>query len=200
MKILVATENENKLNEIRRIMSDVELELIGLFDLPYAVPKVIEDGNSFMENAIKKARETARVAHCPTIADDSGLCIDALNGKPGIFSARYSGSTKNDEENRRKVLEEMSNIPQEERGAQFKCAIAFVVGGNVIGCVEGVCEGYISFDERGTHGFGYDPIFYYPELKKTFAEISGEEKNRVSHRCKALSKTKDLIGQFLRNQ
>jgi XTP/dITP diphosphohydrolase len=145
----------------------------------------MEDGETFEENAVKKARFTARVLGFPAVADDSGLAVKALGGKPGILSARYAGENATDEANNLKLLKDMEGV--EDRQATFLCTIAVAVPKGPALVYEGTCEGKIAQEPKGSEGFGYDPLFYYPPLKKTFAQMSPEEKSRISHRGRAMS-------------
>jgi XTP/dITP diphosphohydrolase len=193
--LVVATRNTHKLREIKQIFQGFSLEVIGLNDLNVAIPEVIEDGQTFAENARKKAITVARVSSLHTLADDSGLCVDALGGEPGVFSARYAG-TKNDEDNIDKLLTELSGVPLNARSAHFVCAIAFASPQELIQTVEARCDGVISMRRCGQEGFGYDPVFLLPELNKTFAELLPEQKNRLSHRFKALAMIQPVIAEY----
>ena len=195
-EILVATRNEGKVREIRKVLKPLGLRIRSLRDFK-DIPGVKEDGKSFSENALKKARFYARRSGLPTISDDSGLEVDVLKGRPGIRSARYAGGKASDRDNNRKLLGEMNGIPPSRRRARFKCAIALVSPGRGEAVVEGECRGRIGFKEAGKRGFGYDPLFYLPRLKKTVSQLTIEEKNRISHRGKALRKLKGVLHHFL---
>jgi XTP/dITP diphosphohydrolase len=196
MKLVIATNNKNKIREIRNKFADIAgLELIPLDEFP-GPPEVIEDGSSFRENAHKKALEIATYAGYPSMADDSGLVVDALDGRPGIFSARYGGESATDADRNRMILEEMRGIPAERRSARFICVIAIAFRDGRSYFAEGSCEGIIAETMRGRHGFGYDPIFYLPELGKTMAELPLHEKNRISHRAKALEAAKKILEEL----
>jgi XTP/dITP diphosphohydrolase len=193
MKLVIATNNRNKIREIKDKFADISgLELVPLNDFPDP-PLVIEDGSSFRENAYKKAREIASYAGTPSMADDSGLAVDALQGRPGIYSARYGGESANDAERNRMILEEMRGVPVERRGARFICVIAIVFPDGRSFFAEGSCEGVIAETMKGSHGFGYDPIFYLPGHGKTMAELPLNEKNRISHRAKALEAAREIL-------
>lgn len=196
MELLVATRNQGKVREIRKALSGSGLKISSLNDFGN-VPAVEEDGKNFAENALKKARFYSKVYGKLTISDDSGLEVDALRGAPGIYSARFAGAKANDRENNRKLLRWMEGIPFSRRGARFKCSVAIVSpeGGETV--VEGECRGKIGFKEMGRKGFGYDPLFVFPRLRKTMAQLTVDEKNRISHRGKALKKLKRIIGNFL---
>ncbi len=185
--LVVATRNKNKLREFREILKDLQIEIRSLDDFG-PTPEAIEDGDSFDENAYKKAIHTAKVLGLPAIADDSGLVVDALNGEPGVYSARYAGEKATDEENCQKLLRALQG--EKNRSAHFQCVLSIAVPSGPALTYEGRCDGTIIDEKRGDNGFGYDPIFYFEELGKTFAELSMEEKNRVSHRGKALAEVK----------
>ena len=196
MQIVLATKNEDKKKEILKICKGLNIEFLTLKDYP-DMPDVIEDGQTFKDNAIKKAREVSLYTGKVAMADDSGLMVDILDGAPGIYSARFSGENATYESNNKKLLSLLSKyLEKEKRRAKFVCAIAFAKGDNIIGACEDICEGYIANEPRGQNGFGYDPLFIFPKYGKTFAEIQGEEKNKISHRAKALVKARDLIKQM----
>nr|WP_211240450.1 RdgB/HAM1 family non-canonical purine NTP pyrophosphatase [Haloglycomyces albus] len=188
MKILLATRNVGKLAELRDILSAeaAQVELVGLNDVE-SFPETAETELTFSGNALLKARDGARHSGLVTVADDSGLAVDALNGMPGVLSARWAGSQKDDEANNRLLLDQMSDIPDEHRGARFVCAAALVRpdGGEEV--FFGEMTGRLGRAAKGTNGFGYDPLFYPDEASEnvTSAELSSEEKNRISHRGKA---------------
>ena len=193
--MIVATRNEGKIREIRMGLKGLGLQIHALNDFS-GITEIEEDGESFAENALKKARFYSRYFGKLTIADDSGLEVDGLNRLPGIYSARYAGERASSQENNRKLLRELEGVPISKRGARFKCILAVVSpdGREVI--AEGSCRGRIAFREKGKRGFGYDPLFVLPKSRKTMAELSLEEKNRISHRGKALKKLKRLINNF----
>jgi len=182
--IVLATRNQGKIREFRRLVSGFHVEVKSLSDFG-PIPDVEEEGETFEENAVKKARFTARVLGFPALADDSGLSVRALGGAPGIHSARYAGEGATDEERNRKLLDAMRGV--KDRSAAFECVIALAVPRGPCLVYEGICEGLISEEMSGTGGFGYDPLFYYPPAGKTFAEMTEEEKNAVSHRGKAMA-------------
>lgn len=191
--LVVATRNKNKLREFREILQDLQIEIRSLDDFG-PTPEAIEDGDSFDENAYKKAIHTAKVLGLPAIADDSGLVVDALNGAPGVYSARYAGENATDEENCSKLISALQGV--ENRKAHFQCVLSIAVPSGPALTYEGRCDGVIIDEERGENGFGYDPIFYFEELGKTFAELTPEEKNKVSHRGKALAEVKAEIAMI----
>lgn len=181
--MVLATRNEGKVKELRRVLSDFDIDLRSLNDFG-PIPEAVEDGDTFDENAYKKALFTARVLGLPAISDDSGLVVEALNGAPGVYSARYAGENATDEENIKKLLVEMKG--ESNRKAAFQCVISIAVPSGPALTYEGKCEGTITTEPSGNDGFGYDPVFFSPKLGKTFAESSIEEKNKISHRGRAL--------------
>jgi len=194
MKIVVATNNKNKLFEIKEKFKIVKnLELLSLAEFSN-IPEIIEDGKTFEENAIIKAKKIAEITNMIAIADDSGLVVDALDGRPGIYSARYGGEGTSDVDKYLLLLEEMKE--KENRDCRFVCSIAIVSPQGKIYTTEGVCNGKIARVPSGGKGFGYDPIFFLPEYDKSMAEISIEEKNKISHRAIALEKAKGIIGEM----
>ncbi len=190
--VLVATNNLHKLEEFRAIFSDLPVRLVSLRDIQLDV-EVEETGSTFAENAELKARAYAQMSHLLTLADDSGLEIDALGGAPGVYSARFLGRETSYEERFRVILEQLNGIPSARRSARYRCVIALAEPSGTVRTVEGVVEGIIAGSPRGTHGFGYDPIFYLPELGKTFAELESIEKNRISHRARAAQSARKLL-------
>jgi len=186
MKLLVATKNQGKLREIRSLFASQGIEVVGLESLA-DVPDVIEDGDSFAANASKKALEISCLANCLVLADDSGLVVPALDGAPGIFSARYAGEGATDTQNNLKLLGELRVIPHERRQAYFCCVMALADPQGRCRTFEGQLHGRLIDELRGDQGFGYDPLFLVSEYGKTLAELPLEIKNRISHRGKALS-------------
>jgi XTP/dITP diphosphohydrolase len=196
MELLVATRNRGKVREIGKALGGMGFRIRSLHDFE-DVPDVEEDGRTFGENALKKARFYSKCLNLLTVSDDSGLVVDSLNGRPGIYSARFAGEKATDQENNKKLLNLMENVPASRRDARFRCAIAIVSPRGEEVVVEGECRGKIGFKEVGKKGFGYDPLFILPQLKKTVAQLTLEEKNRVSHRGNALRKLKRVIGKFV---
>ena len=188
--LVLATRNQGKIREFKELLSDFQIEIKSLQDFGPLSP-ILEDGETFEENAYKKAHLTAKMLGFPVLADDSGLMVDALGGRPGVHSARYAGENASDKENNLKLLEAMEGL--KNRKATFKCVIIVAVPTGPALTYEGQCDGEIAREMKGDHGFGYDPLFYYPPLKKTFAQLSVEKKNRVSHRGKAMA---NLRGEF----
>lgn len=189
--LVVATRNKKKLAEIRELLSDLDFNILSLDDFP-DIPEVAEDMNTFEGNASKKALQISHITKKLTLADDSGLEIDFLDGKPGVYSARFAGDNAADEDRNKKVLGLMEGVPQDKRKARFKCVIAIAKDGLLM-TVDGVCEGEIAFEPKGNYGFGYDPIFVVPKYNKTFAELGPEIKNKISHRAIALKKAKEIL-------
>jgi XTP/dITP diphosphohydrolase len=186
MQIVLATNNANKLREVRQILSPLGIEVLSQKQAGvHAEPE--ENGTTFEENAEIKARAVQALAHCPVIADDSGLCVDALDGAPGVYSARYAPEQQLCET----LLRNMEGIPEAQRTAHFVTAIAFLDKEGRLTLCRGECSGVIGFEKRGTNGFGYDPVFMYGD--RSFAELSAEEKNAVSHRADALRKLYDVL-------
>ena len=183
-KILIASTNRHKVEEIKKIFRIPGINFISLEHYK-ELPKAIENGKTFQDNALLKARHYYHLTQIPVIADDSGLVVPALNGEPGVHSARYAGEQSAYDKNNALLLSRMKDLVGEERFAFFICVVVFFDGNNVI-FSEGRAEGRIINELRGTGGFGYDPLFYSPEAKKTFAEMGSEEKNQVSHRYRAL--------------
>lgn len=197
--LLIATTNAGKFSEVQAFLKTLPLRIVAMKSLSNP-PQVIEDGRTFEENALKKARTLALFSGLPTVAEDSGLEVDALNGAPGIYSARYADKEGDDNLNNQKLLRELENIPAEKRTARFVCALALCVPGTAgldEWMVRESCEGRIGLALSGSHGFGYDPLFFYPPLAKTFGEVEREEKAAVSHRGKALKKLADILPALL---
>lgn len=193
-KLLVATGNKGKLKEIREILSGVEV--LGLFDLPFSL-EIEEDGDTFYDNALKKASVLAEKMSVPVLADDSGLEVDALGGEPGVYSARYSGENATDESNTQKLLCALKSVPYENRTARFVCVMCLVMPDGTVYDTRGESEGIILTTPQGDNGFGYDPVFYNEFYKKTFAEMTIDEKNTISHRGIALEKMREILNKVL---
>lgn len=193
MKIVVATKNKGKMNEIKAILNDEKYEILSMEDIGINV-EVNEDADTFTGNATKKAVEIMNICNEITLADDSGLVVDALDGAPGVFSARYAGEHGDDLQNNLLLLKNMENI--KDRKAKFVCAIALAFPDGRIISVEGEFHGQIDYEMKGTGGFGYDCLFYLPEYNMTSAEISAEEKNKISHRAKALQMIKEKLSEI----
>ena len=212
-KLLFATKNKGKVKELRALLEAIPLEILSATDLP-DFPSVRETGSTFEENALLKARESAIHAGMPALADDSGLVVDALDGAPGVLSARYSGPGATDARNTELVLHRLRKTPWTRRTARFRCVVAFVDPKNIdrnrtaptdsdapnpdeiTQLAHGSCEGYILEAPKGASGFGYDPVFYYPELAKTFAELAASAKNKISHRAHAMKTMASFLADY----
>lgn len=191
-EVILATGNRHKAEEIKSILKDLNVEIVPMTSFPN-YPVTAEDGATLEENASKKAKEAAKFFKKWTIADDSGLEVDYLNGKPGVYSARYAGENCSYDDNNKKLLAELKNVSEEKRTAKFRAVIAVASPEGKIFLVEGKIFGIIKEHAVGTEGFGYDPVFYIPQYEKTFAELDCEIKNSISHRAKALQKVKEII-------
>ncbi|MBO5936935.1 MAG: XTP/dITP diphosphatase [Clostridia bacterium] len=191
MKIIIATHNKHKLAEMSRILSPMGYEVVTDTDIGIELSDVEENGETFLDNARIKAESGCKESGLPCIADDSGLCVDALGGAPGVFSARYSGVHGDDDGNNRKLLKELDGVPTEKRTAHFACAIcvSFPDGSEVT--ATGKCEGYIGYEKKGSNGFGYDPLFMVGE--RSLAEMSAGEKDAISHRGNALKELQKIL-------
>ncbi|MCH7566243.1 MAG: XTP/dITP diphosphatase [Nitrospirae bacterium] len=192
-ELVLATRNRDKCAELAALLGDLGIRLRTLEDFP-EVPDVAEDGETCEANAVKKASAVARHTGLPAIADDTGLQVEALGGRPGVYAARYAGETASYEDNWRKLLRELEGVPREQRRARFITVAAVArPSAEKVEVVEGVLEGFIAEAPVGTQGFGYDPVFYVPELGKTLAQLTSDEKNRISHRARAVIKAKVLL-------
>ena len=196
MRIIFATGNEGKMREIRMIMADLGLEILSMKEAGICV-EVDENGTTFEENAVIKAKGIAAVCNDIVLADDSGLEIDALNKEPGVYSARYMGEDTSYRIKNANLIERLEGVADEDRTARFVCAIAAVLPDGRVLETKAAMEGRIGYEERGENGFGYDPIFMLPEYGKSTAELSSEEKNKLSHRGKALRLMKDKLKEIL---
>lgn len=196
--LLVATRNVGKLQELRGLLGDLPFDLYGLSSFS-GVLEIQETGESFVENASLKAAGYATQARLLTLADDSGLAVDALGGAPGVFSARYAGRGASDEERTKKLLAELSRLKGPKRGARFVSAVAIASSeGEILNVSVGSCDGYLALAPRGSAGFGYDPIFIPAGYEQTFAELKPEIKNRISHRARALLGAREFLGTLTR--
>ncbi len=196
-RIIFATGNEGKMREIREILADFNLPVLSMKEAG-AMPKIVEDGSTFKENALIKARAVWNCTGDIVLADDSGLVIDYLNGEPGIYSARYMGEDTSYEEKNKNLISRMEGAGEGERSARFVCAIAAILPDGKVLSTEGTMEGLIAEAPAGQGGFGYDPILYLPEYGKTSAELTMEEKNCISHRGKALRAMKEALEEALK--
>ena len=193
LEILIATNNLGKVKEIKDILNSPEIKVLTMKDFPH-LPKIVEDGKTYQENALKKARKISEYTGKICLADDSGLEIDYLKGEPGIYSSRWGNS---DKERVNKVLKLLENVPKNKRNAKFVCVAVLVFPNGKIYMVKEECKGSITFKPKGEHGFGYDPIFLVPEYEKTFAELGDKIKNRISHRGKAMRRMMDRINKIV---
>ncbi len=196
LELVVATKNKKKLQEIRDILKDLDVRLISLAEYEN-LPRVIENGRTFRENAAKKALKLARFTGKLTMGEDSGLCVEALQGRPGVYSSRFAGKSKSDRQNNLKVLRLLEGVPAKRRTAYYASAIALADKNGLIGVVEGKCRGRIGFEQRGSTGFGYDPLFVIPRYRRTFAELGPGIKHTMSHRFRALKKTRTLLEKYI---
>lgn len=192
MKIVLATNNKDKIKEIKKILSGLKAEILTLEDFPN-FPKVEETGKTLEENATLKAKTIFQFTGLPSMADDSGLEVNALEGAPGVLSSRFAGEHCSYRDNNRKLLSLMKDVSWGKRLARFVCIVTLTKDLDHIITVKGEVEGIITFEERGENGFGYDPVFYLPQLDMTFAQLPLEEKNKISHRARAFAKAKELI-------
>lgn len=195
MKLVLATNNKGKLREMSEILAPHGIEVVSLDEFK-DIGDIEEDGDTFRENAIKKAAVTCEQTGLMALADDSGLEVDFLDGAPGVHSARFAGEEKDDDANNKKLLELLAGVPEERRTARFRCVIAVAVPGGWVYTAEGTCEGVIAGELRGDGGFGYDPLFYLPEYGKTFGELEPETKNKISHRARALAGALDILSEL----
>jgi XTP/dITP diphosphohydrolase len=197
LELLVATKNKKKLEEIKEILKGLNLKILSLADYP-KVPRIIENGKTFRENAVKKAVKIARFTGKLALGEDSGLCVDALKGKPGVYSSRFAGKDKSDRKNNLKLLKLLEDLPLSKRKAYYYCVVALADKEGLIGVAEGKCSGFIGFSLKGHFGFGYDPLFIIPKYKKTFAQLGPSIKHRMSHRFLALKKVKSILATYPR--
>lgn len=192
MQLVLATNNRDKIREIKLLLEDLPVTILTADDF-LDFPDPDETGTTLVENAILKARAIAKFTEHAALADDSGLEVDALDGAPGVYSSRYAGENVTYKDNYTKLLREMAGVPEQKRTARFRCVIAIVWEDSAVEIVEGIAEGSITTTVQGDQGFGYDPVFFYPQLNKRFSEMTLEEKNQVSHRGKALQAARELI-------
>lgn len=195
-QIVLATKNQGKIKEMRALLAPLHIEVLSLAEFA-PIEDAEENGKTFCDNAIIKAKYYYAHTHVACLADDSGLEVDALGGRPGVYSARYSGEGATDESNNQKILSELKQVSYENRTARFRCAMALVDGDTVL-TTDGTCEGILLNELRGEGGFGYDPLFYVPRFKRTLAELTAEEKNAISHRGQAVRKMADQIAKLVR--
>ena len=194
-ELVLATRNRHKGEELAALLGGLGITIRTLDEFPDA-PEVVEDGDTCEANAIKKARTIAEFTGLPAVADDTGLEVDALDGRPGIYAGRYAGEDATYEDNCRKLLQELTGVPRERRTARFLTVAAIALPSDGIRVAQGILEGEIAEEASGTLGFGYDPLFLIPELGKTLAQLSAEQKNAISHRAKAFTQAKDLLREM----
>lgn len=194
--LLLATKNRGKLREISDLFKDLPLEIVPLTSF-HNLPPCAETGNTFAENARQKAEHYHRLTRLMTVAEDSGLAVDALNGFPGVGSARFAGEQATDQDRINKLLTLLEGVPGERRTARFFCAVSLFDNGTELFTAENSCPGRILHEPRGSGGFGFDPVFFVPELGKTFAELTPQEKNKHSHRAQAFNQTKEWLQRYL---
>ncbi len=195
-ELIVASRNKGKVNEIKELLAGLPYQVTSLLDYPN-IPDVIEDGKTYKVNALKKAVAVALATGKMAIADDSGIEVKALNKAPGIYSARFAGERASEKARNRKLFAILKGVPMSKRQALYRCVVAFVDGkGKAIGVVQGTCAGFITTEERGDNGFGFDPLFFLERYNKTFGELPAAVKAKISHRARALKKFRRLIGKY----
>ncbi|MBQ8084612.1 MAG: XTP/dITP diphosphatase [Lachnospiraceae bacterium] len=191
-KLIFATGNEGKMKEIRMILGDLDYEILSMKEAGISAD-IVEDGKTFEENAMIKAKAISKLANCLVLADDSGLEVDYMDKQPGIYSARWMGEDTSYDIKNKKIIENLEGVPEEKRTARFVCAVAAAFPDGRVITKRGTIEGIIGYEQRGENGFGYDPIFFLPEYGKTTAELPVEEKNKISHRGRALEQIKEEL-------
>ncbi|MFA5311544.1 MAG: RdgB/HAM1 family non-canonical purine NTP pyrophosphatase [Candidatus Omnitrophota bacterium] len=199
MELIVATKNKKKLQEIKIILRGLNLKISSLADCAGKI-RIVENGRTFRENAVKKAVKVAKATGKLSLGEDSGLCVDALKGAPGIYSSRFSGKNKSDTQNNIKLLKLLESVPQNKRKAHYVCGVALADKGGLLGVVEGKCFGRIDLVCKGANGFGYDPLFLIPKHKKTFGQLGERIKHKMSHRYHALKNARRLIEKYIVKQ
>ena len=197
MKIILATQNKDKFEEIKSALADLNIEILSLNNFPL-IGDIVEDGETLQENALIKARAVFDLTGIPVISDDTGLCVKALNGDPGVYSARYAGENATYCDNVEKLIKEMSRVSLNNRLAQFKTVIVYKDKYTEL-IANGVVKGEIAFKPKGVGGFGYDPVFYVPNEQKTFAEMTMKEKNKISHRGLAINNLKKILHSYFKD-
>ncbi|WP_019851278.1 XTP/dITP diphosphatase [Desulfitobacterium sp. PCE1] len=195
MKVLLATQNRGKVKELQDLLSGEEIEVLSLEDLDHW-EEVEETGSTFAENAAMKARIAAQRMGLVSLADDSGLEVDALQGAPGVYSARYAGEPKDDDKNNDRLLQELEGVPEEQRTGRFRCALVIAAPTGEEYLTEGTVEGRILNERRGKEGFGYDPLFYLPDFGRTMAQLNLSQKNKISHRAEAFRQAVPILKEF----
>ena len=195
-QLVIATKNKKKLYELKRYLKSLKIDVVSLEDFKN-VPRIFENASTFKGNAAKKALVISRFTGGLVIADDSGLAVNALKGAPGVKSSRFAGAAKSDIQNNAKLLRLLEGLPAPKRGAKFVCAVAIAENGKLVKSIEETCSGRIAFEKKGSHGFGYDPLFLIPKYGKTFGELGLKVKDRMSHRSKALKKARKFLRKYL---
>ncbi|HPM42828.1 MAG TPA: RdgB/HAM1 family non-canonical purine NTP pyrophosphatase [Candidatus Omnitrophota bacterium] len=195
-QLVIATKNKKKLYELKRYLKSLKIDVVSLEDFKN-VPRIFENASTFKGNAAKKALVISRFTGGLVIADDSGLAVNALKGAPGVKSSRFAGAAKSDIQNNAKLLRLLEGLPAPKRGAKFVCAVAIAENGKLVKTIEETCSGRIAFEKKGSHGFGYDPLFLIPKYGKTFGELGLKVKDRMSHRSKALKKARKFLRKYL---
>ena len=195
-QLVIATKNKKKLHELKRYLKSLSIEVVSLEDFA-KVPRIVENSDTFKGNAAKKALVISRFTGGLVIADDSVLAVNALKGAPGVKSSRFAGASKSDIQNNSKLLKLLDGLPAAKRGAKFICAVAIAENGKLVKTIEETCSGRIAFEKKGSHGFGYDPLFLIPKYGKTFGELGLKVKDRMSHRSKALRKARKFLRKYL---
>lgn len=196
-EMVIATKNKGKVKEFEALFERYGIKITSLLDINEPIPDIEETGTTFKENARLKAEGIAKVLNVPVVADDSGLAVDALEGRPGVYSARYAGEPTDDVKNYEKLLDELRDVPNEKRTARFICVLALAIPGKETIFTEGTCEGTIAHEPKGTNGFGYDPVFIPERYDCTMAQLEQSEKNRISHRYHALLQLEEWLKQQL---
>ena len=196
IELLIATKNRGKLREIRELLAGLDIAITSLADYP-DMPAIVEDADSFAGNAAKKALTIAKHTGKLVMGEDSGLEVRALDNRPGVYSARYAGENATDEENNKKLLQELQDVPMSRRQARYRCFVALADRSGLVGTVDGKCAGLIAPRRRGSNGFGYDPLFLIPRYQKTFGELAPAIKAKISHRARALKKFKKFFKDYL---
>ncbi len=197
-ELVLATRNRHKVIELVALLGDLDIAIRTLDEFPEA-PDVVEDGETCEANAVKKARAIAEFTGLPAVADDTGLEVDVLGGRPGVYAARYAGEDATYEDNCRKLLQELTGVPRERRTARFLTVAAIALPSGGIRVAQGTLDGVIAEEASGTLGFGYDPVFFIQELGKTLAQLSADQKNTISHRAKAFAKMREILGAAMVN-
>jgi XTP/dITP diphosphohydrolase len=195
-EVVIATKNEKKLHELKRYLKGVRARVISLAEFKH-VPRIVENGKTFKSNAVKKALVISKFTGGLVLADDSGLAVKAIGGQPGVRSSRFAGPRKSDKQNNAKLLKLLKNAPPKKREAKFICAVAICDNGKIVKVLEESCGGRIAFSEKGSYGFGYDPLFLIPKYKKTFGELGLKVKDKMSHRSRALKKAREFLRRYL---